>query len=134
VVLPQIRTYPPAMVSQQVHLKKLSQVGFSFIVYCFLSKCTVDVLTFNCILFLSLQVQISYTLKNGMRCLRVLSTSHEVTKDRKQMEEVSNCRHKMRYRTKNKNQKLSVFFCVYLVLHCILVHTDILVKNPSIFY
>ncbi|KAH3859158.1 circularly permutated Ras protein 1-like [Dreissena polymorpha] len=33
------------------------------------------------------QVQISYTLKNGMRCLRVLSKSHQVTQDRKQMEE-----------------------------------------------
>lgn len=38
---------------------------------------------------LSYQVQISYTLKNGMRCLRVLSKSHEVTKDRKEMEEVT---------------------------------------------
>ncbi|XP_052769779.1 circularly permutated Ras protein 1-like [Mya arenaria] len=33
------------------------------------------------------QVQISYTLKSGMRCMRVLSKSHEVTQDRKQMEE-----------------------------------------------
>ncbi|XP_053377820.1 circularly permutated Ras protein 1-like isoform X2 [Mercenaria mercenaria] len=33
------------------------------------------------------QVQISYTLKSGMRCLRVLSKAHEVTQDRKQMEE-----------------------------------------------
>ncbi|XP_053394854.1 circularly permutated Ras protein 1-like isoform X4 [Mercenaria mercenaria] len=33
------------------------------------------------------QVHISYTLKSGMRCLRVLSKAHEVTQDRKQMEE-----------------------------------------------
>ena len=38
--------------------------------------------------FLIFQVQISYTLNSGMRCLRVLSKSHEVTQDRKQMEEV----------------------------------------------
>lgn len=36
------------------------------------------------------QVQISYTLKNGMRCLRVLSKSTEVTEDRKKMEEELN--------------------------------------------
>ncbi|KAL4238999.1 hypothetical protein ACF0H5_003703 [Mactra antiquata] len=36
------------------------------------------------------QVQISYTLKNGMRCLRVLSKTNEVTEDRKMMEENMN--------------------------------------------
>ncbi|KAL4239000.1 hypothetical protein ACF0H5_003704 [Mactra antiquata] len=37
--------------------------------------------------YIPFQVQISYTLKNGMRCLRVLSNTIEVTEDRKMMEE-----------------------------------------------
>lgn len=34
------------------------------------------------------QVQIRYTLKNGMKCLKILSKSHKVTKDREKSEQV----------------------------------------------
>ena len=34
------------------------------------------------------QVQIHYTKKDGMKCLKVITNSQKVTKDRAQMEEV----------------------------------------------